>query len=67
MKDGITEGSVVLIKAFDEFPQHRFWVTDVFEDCVCGYSLEGPLEGAYGEPEYDLILSVVGHKANFRD
>jgi hypothetical protein len=67
MKDGITEGSVVLIKAFDDIPQHRFWVTDVCEDCVGGYSLEGPLEGAYGEPDYDLIIAVLGHQASFRD
>lgn len=65
MKDGITEGSVVLIKAFDDIPQHRFWVTEVHEDCVGGYSLEGPLEGAYGEPDYDLIIAIVGQQATF--
>ena len=65
MKDGIREGAVVLIKAFDDIPQHRFWVTEVYEDCVGGYSLEGPLEGAYGEPDYDLILAVVGRQTAF--
>lgn len=65
MKDSITEGSVVLIKAFDDIPQHTFWVTDVFEDCVGGYSLEGPLAGEYGEPDYDLIIAIRGYQTSF--
>lgn len=67
MRDDIKEGSVVLLRALDDIPEHRFWVTDVCEDCVGGYSLDGPLEGAYGEPEYDLIIAVLGHRTAYDD
>ena len=35
-------GDVVLIAGFD--------------DCIGGYSLEGPLAGEYGEPELYMVL-----------
>ncbi len=49
---------VVVIRAFDDVPEHLFRVTEVYDDCVGGYSLTGPLAGEYGEPEFDLILRV---------
>lgn len=52
------EGDIVVIRAFDEFPQHLFEVDEVFDDCVSGYSLDGPLEGVYGEPGYELIIGL---------
>jgi hypothetical protein len=54
----IREGDVVVIRAFDGWPEHLFEVREVFDDCVSGYSLTGPLEGVYGEPEFALILRV---------
>ena len=55
----LREGDVVVIKAFDEWPEHLFEVDETFEDCVSGYSLTGPLKGVYGEPGYELIDRIV--------
>ncbi|UOA33003.1 hypothetical protein DSM110093_02813 [Sulfitobacter sp. DSM 110093] len=52
-------GVRVVIQAFDDIPEHMFLIDEVYEDCVGGYSLNGPLAGEYGEPEFDLILRVV--------
>ena len=54
----LKEDDVVVIKAFDEWPEHLFQVWEVFDDCITGYSITGPLEGVYGEPAIDLILRV---------
>ncbi|WP_197922917.1 hypothetical protein [Thiosulfatihalobacter marinus] len=50
---------VVVIRAFDDIPEHLFRISEVYEDCVGGYSLTGPLAGEYGEPEFELILRIV--------
>ena len=55
----LAEGMVVIIRAFDDIPEHRFRIDYVFDNCVGGYSLTGPLAGEYGEPDFDLILRVV--------
>jgi len=52
------EGDIVVISAFDGWPEHLFRVHEVFNDCVSGYPITGPLEGVYGEPEFALILRV---------
>ena len=52
-------GCVVLIAAFDDVPEHSFRVEEVFEDCVTGTALTGPLAGEYGEPDIELILRVL--------
>ena len=49
-------GTVVWVAAFDDVPQHLFRVDEVYEDCVGGVALTGPLAGAYGEPAMELIL-----------
>ncbi len=59
----IEPGTVVTIRAFDDVPEHRFRVTEVYEDCVGGYSLTGPLAGEYGEPDYEMIV-VTGNSHN---
>ena len=41
----LTPGSVVLIAAFDDVPEHSFCVEEVFEDYVTGIALTGPLAG----------------------
>ncbi len=55
----LAPGDHVIIRAFDDIPEHVFEIDEVFEGCVTGYALTGPLAGAYGEPERDLILRVI--------
>ena len=55
----LTPGCIVLIAAFDDVPEHSFRVEEVFEDCVTGIALTGPLAGEYGEPDLSLILRVL--------
>lgn len=52
----LQEGDIVVIRASEDCPEHLFEVDEVFEDCVSGYSLTGPLSGVYGEPGWELIL-----------
>ena len=52
-------GSIVVLRAFDDVPEHRFRIEEVHEDCVTGVALSGPLAGSYGEPSLDLILEVL--------
>ncbi len=52
--------AVVVIRAFDDVPEHLFEVHSVEEDCVTGVALTGPFAGSYGEPPLDLVQSVVG-------
>jgi len=61
--DELQEGCIVLIQAFDDVPEHRFLVEDVFEDCITGIALTGPLAGEYGEPELGMILKIVPDKS----
>lgn len=56
----VRPGDVVIVAAFDEVPEHQFLVQEVYEDCVTGVALTGPLAGEYGEPELALIVRVVG-------
>ena len=52
-------GDVVVIRAFDEVPEHWFEIEEVLGDCVTGVALTGPLAGEYGEPELPMILRVL--------
>ena len=52
----ITPGCTVLIAGFDDLPAHQFLVEEVFEDCITGTALTGPLTGEYGEPDLDLVV-----------
>jgi len=52
-------GDVVMIRAFDEVPEHWFQVEEVLDDCVTGLALTGPLTGEYGEPEFSMIIRVL--------
>lgn len=54
----LQEDDVVVIRAFDEWPEHLFRVWEVYDGFITGYSITGPLEGVYGEPEFALILRV---------
>ncbi|RLJ41040.1 hypothetical protein BCF46_3616 [Litoreibacter meonggei] len=55
---GLVEGVTVVLRAFDDVPEHLFLIHSVEEDCVTGVALTGPLTGAYGEPPIELIKSV---------
>lgn len=50
---------VVLIRAFDDVPEHLFRVEEVYEDCITGQALTGPLQGEYGEPELSMVIRVL--------
>ena len=61
MNNRLKEGSIVVIKEFDDIAEHRFRVTDVWPDKVVfgGVALEGALKGCYGEPCYEQIKEIV--------
>ena len=60
----ITRGNTVLIAGFDDIPSHQFLVEEVFEDCITGTALTGPLAGDYGEPDIELVLRVLSQDSN---
>jgi hypothetical protein len=39
----LKEDNVVVIRAREDWPDHLFRVTELWEDCVGGISLTGPL------------------------
>jgi len=51
----VRPGDVVIVATFDDVPEHEFLVQEVFEDCVTGVALTGPLAGEYGEPSRELV------------
>ena len=55
----ITPGCTVLVAGFDDIPAHQFSVEEVFEDCIRGTALTGPLAGEYGEPDLALVIKVL--------
>ncbi len=55
----LNPGDVVVVCAFDDIPEHLFRVEEVFEDCVTGFAVTGPLAGTYGEPDREMILRVI--------
>ena len=55
----ITPGCVVLLAGLDDIPEHSFLVEEVYEDCITGTALTGPLAGEYGEPDIVLVLQVL--------
>nr|WP_321254681.1 hypothetical protein [uncultured Ruegeria sp.] len=57
----LNPGDVVVVRAFDDIPEHHFRVEEVFEDCVTGFAVTGPLAGTYGEPDREMILRIVPH------
>ena len=52
-------GDVVLIKAFDDIPEHQFRVEEVYDDCITGQALTGPFQGEFGEPELSMVIRVL--------
>ena len=52
----LTPGMHVLIRAFDDVPEHVFDVHTIEDGFVTGTALTGPLAGEYGEPDIELVL-----------
>jgi hypothetical protein len=57
-------GSIVVISGFDDVPDHLFRIDAVYEDCVSGEALNGPLSGEFGEPDRDMIKRVLPDQKN---
>ena len=57
--EDLQPGCIVLIAGFDDIPSHQFLVQEVFEDCITGTALTGPLAGEYGESDIALFLRVL--------
>ena len=57
----IQPGDIVTILAYDDVPEHLFRVDEVYDDCVTGVALTGPLAGEYGEPDLSLVSPVAGN------
>ena len=49
---------IVIISPFEDIPRHLFQIDAIFEDCVSGHALNGPLKGVYGEPGLELIEAI---------
>jgi len=52
--------AVVVIRAFDDVPEHLFRIHSVEEDRVTGVALSGPFAGSYGEPPLELVKAQPG-------
>ena len=55
----LKENDIVVIRAFDDVPEHLFRVWGIYDDCITGMALTGPLAGEYGEPDNEMILRVI--------
>ena len=55
----LTPGMHVLIRAFDDVPEHVFELHTIEDGFVTGMALTGPFAGEYGEPDIELVLRVV--------
>ena len=60
----ITLGTRVLIRAFDDVPEHVFEVHTIEDGYVTGMAVTGPLAGEYGEPDIELVLQVLSPDCN---
>ena len=60
----LTPGMHVLIRGFDEVPEHSFEVHTIEDGLVTGMALTGPLAGEYGEPDIELVLRVLSPDSN---
>ena len=54
----LREGTIVVIRAFYEVPEHLFETLTVEEDCVTGTAVSSQLAGSYSEPEFSMIVSI---------
>ena len=61
---GITPGMRVLIRGFDDVPEHVFVIHTIEDGYVTGMALTGPFTGEYGEPDIELVLRVLAPESN---
>ena len=55
----LTSGKRVLIRGFDDVPEHVFVIHTIEDGYVTGMAVTGPLAGEYGEPDIELVLRVL--------
>ena len=55
----LTPGMHVLLRAFDDVPEHVFELHTIEDGFVTGMALTGPFAGEYGEPDIELVLRVL--------
>ena len=55
----LTPGTRVLIRAFDDVPEHVFVIHTIEDGYVTGMALTGPFAEEYGEPDIELVLRVL--------
>ena len=55
----IRPGCIVLIEGFDNIPEHEFRIDEVYEEFVTGMALSGPFAGEYGEPDIEMIVTLI--------
>ena len=60
----LTPGMRVLIRGFDDVPEHVFEVHTIEDGFVTGTALTGPLAGEYGEPDIELVLRALSPDSN---
>ena len=60
----LTPGMQVLIRGFDDVPEHVFEVHTIEDGFVTGLALTGPFAGEYGEPDIELVLRVLSPDNN---
>ena len=58
LKD-LRSGCIVLIAGFDDIPEHKFLIEEIYEEFVTGMALSGPFAGEYGEPDKKMITAVI--------
>ena len=57
-------GMRVLLRAFDDVPEHIFVIHTIEDGYVTGMALTGPFTGEYGEPDIELVLRVLSPDTN---
>ena len=55
----LTPGMHVLLRAFDDVPEHVFELHTIEDGFVTGMALTGPFAGEYGELDIELVLRVL--------
>ena len=55
----LTPGMHVLLRAFDDVPEHVFELHTIEDGLVTSMALTGPFAGEYGEPDIELVLRVL--------
>jgi hypothetical protein len=60
----LTPGMRVLIRGFDDVPEHVFEVHTIEDGYITGMAVTGPLAGKYGEPDIELVLRVLSPDSN---